>query len=364
MQTKCAGCGIVFQYTDPSKAGYIKQDLLNDSERIIYCERCFRLKHYNDDINIHGIDYDHQELFIKAKEEKSLIVYILDVFNLSSSLLTEFHQKMSFLDCLVVANKYDLLSKSISKNKADTYIRNYLKSNNLKFKDLILVSSYKEDEILELIDKINVHSKAGNIYFVGVSNVGKSSILNKINKLSSNNKAELTVSNLLKTTLGEIRIPFFDKYIIDTPGVVKDNQYPFYLSKKTLEIITPKKPIKPKVYQLQSSQSIFINGFAQIDFLSGSSISLVTYFENNLLIHRTKLENAVNFFKLHQNELLNLPSVEELEKLGQRKKYIFNIENKKDIVISGLGFFSITGKTKIELWVYEKIKVYMRDALI
>lgn len=365
MQKKCLGCGSFFQHTDASLPGYIKKDLLQDESQNIYCQRCYRLKHYNEESAVLSAQYDHQSLFNRAKSKQALIVYVIDLFNLSGSMLSDFHESMKGLDCLVVANKYDLLSKSLSMDKTDKYLRKYTKNQNLKIKDLIIISSYRENDIQLLIDKINYYSKSRDIYFVGTSNVGKSSILNKIIKLTNLDNIELTVSNLIKTTLGEIEIPFYEKLIVDTPGVIKPNQYPYFLSKKTLEKITPKKTIKPKVYQLQSLQTLFINGFVQIDILEGTP-SIVTFFENNLLIHRTKLSNANNFFYSHQDKILDLPNSSEKELLGNRKKYVYHIseEEKKEFEISGLGFFSVIGPATIEVWVYERIALVSREALI
>ena len=39
---KCIGCGILLQNSEPDKEGYIK----NTSSNL--CERCFRIKNYND----------------------------------------------------------------------------------------------------------------------------------------------------------------------------------------------------------------------------------------------------------------------------------------------------------------------------
>lgn len=364
MQKKCLGCGSPFQHTSRSLPGYVKEDLLANNEHII-CQRCYRLKHYNEDITIESNSYNHQLMFQKAIEKNALIVYIIDIFNLTNSILENYHKELNKLDCLLVVNKYDLLSKSISLSKANKYISKYVNDINLQIKDLIIISSYRKNDIEILINKIKYYSKSQEIYFVGASNVGKSSILNNIIKKTKFTNIELTVSNLIKTTLKEIEIPFYDKVIIDTPGVILKNHYPYFLTKKTLEKVTPKKIIKPKVFQLQSLQSLFINGFVQINILNGNP-SIVTYFENNLLIHRTKLSNAEKFFLSHQDDILSLPTVVERKLLGNRKKYVYQISEdyKKDIEISGLGFFSVIGNATIEVWVYEPIDVVIREALV
>ncbi len=42
MNKKCSGCGALLQNSNPNEIGYVK-DINND-----ICERCFRIKHYNE----------------------------------------------------------------------------------------------------------------------------------------------------------------------------------------------------------------------------------------------------------------------------------------------------------------------------
>ena len=65
-----------------------------------------------------------------------------------------------------------------------------------------------------------------------------------------------------------------------------------YIDKRDLKYITPKKEIKPKIYQLNENQTLFFSGLARFDYLSGGRRSFACYLPNEINIHRTKLENA------------------------------------------------------------------------
>ena len=75
-----------------------------------------------------------------------------------------------------------------------------------------------------------------------------------------------------------IQIPFGEQFIIDTPGIINENQLTHYIGVKALKAVTPKKEVKPKGFQLESNQTLFVGGLARIDYVSGEKASFVCYF--------------------------------------------------------------------------------------
>ncbi|MEA1883106.1 MAG: hypothetical protein U9N62_01125 [Thermotogota bacterium] len=58
---KCHGCGVQLQSTDPNKIGYIPEStLLERSEPL--CQRCYRIKHYSDNIAPEVVHYSLSDL--------------------------------------------------------------------------------------------------------------------------------------------------------------------------------------------------------------------------------------------------------------------------------------------------------------
>ena len=48
-QLKCIGCGATIQTENPKEIGYTPKSSVEKMEnQIIYCQRCFKLKHYNE----------------------------------------------------------------------------------------------------------------------------------------------------------------------------------------------------------------------------------------------------------------------------------------------------------------------------
>src|SRR5699024_12169407 len=95
---------------------------------------------------------------------------------------------------------------------------------------------------------------------VGVTNVGKSTFINKYTDNATGLKEVITTSYFPGTSLGFIDIPLDDNTsLIDTPGIVNSEQMAHYVSNKDLKLITPRKEVKASNYQLNSSQILFID---------------------------------------------------------------------------------------------------------
>ncbi len=69
---------------------------------------------------------------------------------------------------------------------------------------------------------------------VGVTNVGKSTLINAIIQEITGDKDVITTSRFPGTTLDKIEIPLDDgSYIYDTPGIIHRHQMAHYLTAKT-----------------------------------------------------------------------------------------------------------------------------------
>jgi ribosome biogenesis GTPase A len=139
-----------------------------------------------------------------------------------------------------------------------------------------------------------------------------------------------------------------------------------YVDKRDLKVITPKKEIKPKIYQLNEGQTLFFGGLSRFDYLSGGRRSFTCYLSNELEIHRTKLENASELYEKHAGELLTPPRPEQLDAFPKLVRHEFSIkEAKTDIVFSGLGWVTVNeAGAKVAAHVPEGVHVLLRKSLI
>ena len=121
----------------------------------------------------------------------------------------------------------------------------------------------------------------------------------------------------------------------------------------------PKKYIKPRTYQLNPDQTIFMGGLVRIDFSGNSKINASFYVSNDLYLHRTKTIQADDIECTQRFKLLVPPFSEiEYERLGETKKVKFHIEKPTDIFVSGIGFVHLVAEDAIvEFTISKKINV-------
>lgn len=259
LKTKCEGCGAKVQTTDPGKKGYIKSEVYIKNTDHFLCERCYNLQHYN---KVADIAISEKEFFDNAKKiaaSDALVVNIVDVFDLEGTLIPNINELFPNHKIMIVANKFDLFLSSTKPNKVLNYLRNYVKQQGINAIDVSLISAKSSPDVTRLINKLYKYKESEDIYFFGVTNVGKSTIINHIIQLVENKVTPVTVSNLPGTTLGLIKLSLPQKtYLIDTPGIIHQFQFTKYLDKATLNLVLPQKFVKPKVYQLNPEQSVFV----------------------------------------------------------------------------------------------------------
>lgn len=362
----CQGCGVKIQTTDSNELGYTPKSSLKRED--VFCQRCFRLTHYNETQNVSIKDDDFIKMVSQIRGANGLVVHIVDLFDMAGSFVPSLPRIVGDNPILLVGNKIDLLPKSTNQRKLSQWMRSIANESGVKVKDVFLISSTKGHGVEDLMKQIEHYRDGKDVYVVGTTNVGKSTFINRIIKQALGVENVITTSYFPGTTLGFIEIPLDDDtYLIDTPGIVNKEQMVHHVSDQDLKKITPKKEIKPRVYQLNSEQTLFIGGLARLDVIKGKKQSFVCYFSNQIPIHRTKLENADTLYDNHIGELLSPPDKESLKKLPPLVDSTFRTPHGgMDIVFPGLGWISIVGEDEVTVAAHSPkgVSVSLRKSFI
>lgn len=294
------------------------------------CERCFRIKNYNDYKVVVKDNSNFIQILKDVNDTKDLVLLVVDLLNIKDlSEITEYIKN----DILLVLTKRDLLP-----NVYEEKLLNY--NYNINCIDKIVISSNKNYQFDELFDKINKYKKSNNVYVVGFTNSGKSTMINKLIYNYSSNISSITTSPLPNTTLNTIEVKLNDELtLFDTPGLLDEGDITNYVTGKELKKLIPNKAIKPITYQIKGKQIIIVDNYLRIE---AENIDLTLFFSNLLNIKR--------YYK--DNELLK-----------DYKKTTVNV-NKNDIVIKGMGFIKTNKKGIINIYTLDNVSVYTRDSLI
>ncbi|WHY84794.1 ribosome biogenesis GTPase YqeH [Neobacillus novalis] len=361
----CMGCGVKVQTENPELIGYAPASAL--AKEMIICQRCFRLKHYNEVQDVNLTDDDFLKILNGIGKTDALVVMIVDIFDFNGSWLPGLHRFVGQNKVLLVGNKVDLLPKSVKHNKLINWMKHEAKQLGLKPEEVFLVSAARGVNVKETAAAIDEMRNGKDVYVVGCTNVGKSTFINRIIKEVTGEADVITTSHFPGTTLDIIKIPLDDeKSLIDSPGIINHHQMAHFVDKQDLKIITPKKEIKPKVFQLNEGQTLFFGGLARFDYISGGRRSFVCYVSNEINIHRTKTENAAELYDNHVGEMLTPPRPEQLDSFPELVKQEFFVkEAKTDIVFSGLGWITVNEPgAKVAAYVPKGVQTLIRKSLI
>lgn len=323
---KCTGCGAYLQIDDSKKPGYTV------SLEHTLCNRCFRINNYNEYQKIEKTNNEFIPILKKINETNSLVLLVVDILNINKDL--SFITKYLNNDIILVLAKRDILPYKVNNQKLLDY------DYGIKCIDKVIISSNKNIGLDELYEKIYQYKKDKNVYIVGYSNVGKSTLINKLIYNYSDIDQSITTSMLPSTTIDSIEISFNEELtIIDTPGIIEEGNIINEVEPEVLKKIMCKKEIKPITYQIKDKQTIIVEDILLIE---SSNNNFTFYMSNNLNIDR-------KYKELNKDNL---------------KEYTLRINENNDIVILGLGFIKTTNPETIKIYSKYDLEIYTRKSLI
>lgn len=330
----CKGCGVRLQDNNVLLPGYTN-NLTKD-----LCKRCFRLKNYGEYETVTKSNDEYIEIIKRVGTTKALVLYVVDLISLPNH-LESIKEYLKNNKVILVLNKKDMLPLSVSDKK----ILDYIDENTENvFIDKIVISAnknYNLDTLMKLIKKYRIYK---NVYVVGNTNAGKSTLINKLIENYSVDTSLITISNMPSTTLDEIKIPFKDFYLIDTPGLVDRHSIVNYIKNEQIKKLSSHKEIKPRTYQIKKGQALIFEDFLRVDYIEGEKNSFTIFVSNNINVKRIN-------GKRH-NDLKNL----------SRKE--IDLKYHEDIVINGFGFIKTILEGKVYIYIDKDVEVFTRKSMI
>ncbi len=320
---KCLGCGSFLQTECKDKEGYIRE------ENETLCERCFRIQHYNEYKIVSKGNEEYLSILKRINETNDLVVLVVDIFNMDVS----FFRKYLENPILLVLTKRDLL-----KDVYEEALLQYIELDNIV--DRVMISSKKNYHFDLLFQKIEKYRKGKHVYVVGLTNAGKSTMINKILYDYTEYLPHITTSMIPSTTLNVIEVKVDDQLTLyDTPGLLDEGNLIFYVEKERIKKIVPNKKIKPITYQVSEKQYFYIEDLFKVEVEQGD----ITFYISNCLSLERKYKDIKDtaLYPYQQS---------------------FCISSKRDIVLKGLGFLSCR-KGKITIFSKYPVSIEERKSI-
>jgi ribosome biogenesis GTPase A len=308
MSKKCIGCGSIIQHEDKNKIGYAP---IPKSGEAKYCERCFKITHYNEKL-ILPLENINEYIIDEVNKNSKYVFFMIDLLNINEETINTF--KNINVPKTLIISKLDIIPKSIKETLIEEWIKDTYKINN----DIKFLSTKKNINtrlIVKTLEELNINSA----HILGFTNAGKSTLINKICEQNNIEGKTITTSILPNTTVDFINIPITENItIIDSPGFT--SKYTLYDNTEydLMKNILPKNIINPITEQTKENTSLIIENKIRIN--ANSKNSFTFYMSNAIKIDKVFEKNT---------DLTN----EELLK--------YNIKDNTDIVIKGLGFINI-----------------------
>lgn len=302
MNKICFGCGSKLQSEDPSKLGYVPKGK-EDSE---YCMRCFRMIHYGENTEV-VTPKDIHEIVNKINKDNKFVIFLTDFLNISEHTLNIF--KSIKKDKLLVVNKCELLPNDVYRDNIIHFLREqYGISSDIKLKGGTTTHGAKS--ILKYLED----NRINEAYILGISNSGKSTLINDLLTICESKMTKITTNNKANTTLDFIRVKINNNLtLIDSPGFILDDAIKSNVVNKDIK-----------------SYSLNVKG--------GETVSLL----NNQFFMKFESDSPVVFYN-------NANVVKPFRKYFKDVEVSNKIEIKanSDLVLLGIGFISFKNDTTI-----------------
>lgn len=266
MSKICYGCGSKLQYKDLYKEGYIPKDKYDEGG---YCQRCFKLIHYGIN-NASNTPKSIEQIISAVNGDDKFVIFLCDFLSLSDKVLDIF-KKINKKKLLLIS-KSDIIPSGVNPVRVKEFISNYYDIDD----DIKFISSYRNNGVEALINYLEKNNISES-YVLGLSNSGKSTLINKIMELMDCDLKRITTSSKQNTTLDFIRININDKItLIDSPG--------FIVPSISISIENKLKDyLKPKAFQMKEGEVLKVDNMF-IKFNKSTNVTL--YVNNDLYVKK------------------------------------------------------------------------------
>ena len=367
MAKKCIGCGVELQGEDKNKRGYLPQSVLDKENGELYCQRCFKIKNYGEYIPVEMTRDDYREEVKKTLPEADVAIAVFDIIDFEGSFDDEILDVLREMDSIVVINKIDLIPDEKHPSEVANWVKERLGEEGIAPLDIAIVSSKKGYGTSGIFKKINhFYPEGARAIVLGVTNVGKSSIINRLmgKSVATESKYPGTTLKSSKKSLTNANI-----ILIDTPGLIPDGRISDLVCEECNLKMVPSGEISRKTFKVKKGRALIIGDLLWFRVINEDEVTPIfsLYAAKDVTFHETNVEKLKELLAGERSDLFFPPCEkcrDTYKNLDMIKKKV-KIQAGEELVFKGLGWISVKrGPLEIEITLPKKAGIIVRDAFI
>lgn len=221
----CGGCGAVLHCRRAGWPGFVPAELLTAlsprqiRKNQLTCQRCYFLRHHNTPLHVSVAAVDYEVMISRATSQHCVILLLVDLLDFPGSVWPKLATLIGNKNPVIIAgNKVDLLPEDGPRflSAVEDCLLSQLRRDgfdSLNVQGVHLISARNGFGVEDLISDLQHNWKDTDIFVVGATNAGKSSLFNSLLQSDMCRSAEYnliqraTVSQWPGTTLNLLKFP-------------------------------------------------------------------------------------------------------------------------------------------------------------
>lgn len=345
---RCYHCGAILQCENENEKGYIIPESLHRATpiQIIYCDRCFEtMKAFNNSELEQKVDQEVLKILDDAFATDALIIWVVDLFSFNGTLNSEIAKKVKKLNVIVVGNKRDLFPLNVKDESLVEYLNTTFNAYGIKPKSVRLLGATNKIDSKQLIDSVNTARKGHDVYMIGNSTSGKTSIINRAMK-GFENKTSRQIKTITYpgTSVNVLEIPLSrSSFFYELPGISQTTSATGKLEKDVVRQIVPKKAVKLITRTMSAGDALMVGSLAAFEIIKGKTTNYRFYSAEGVETRKVQSKKLDDYINENNIRRFARPVSERLVSFLDYDMFEYAMENDKkwhDIAIEGLGWLS------------------------
>ena len=345
---RCYHCGAILQCENEDEKGYIIPESLHRATpiQIIYCDKCFEtMKAFNNSELEQKVDQEVLKILDDAFATDAMIIWVVDLFSFNGTLNSEIANKVKKLNVVVVGNKRDLFPMNVKDDSLIAYLNETFNAYGIKPKSVRLLGATNKIDSKELINAMNAARKGHDVYMIGNSTSGKTSIINRAMK-GFENKTSRQIKTITYpgTSVNVLEIPLSrSSFFYELPGISQTTSATGKLEKDVVKQLVPKKAIKMTQRTMTAGDALMVGSLAAFEVIKGKTANYRFYAAEGVETRKVQSKKLDDYINENNIRRFARPVSERLVSFLDYDMFEYAMENDKkwhDIAIEGLGWLS------------------------